>query len=445
MRCRIGRLARRWATPLMCAGAVLSTAGLAAAADADLRLVNAAAQQERAAVRALLKQGVDVNIARPDGATAVLYAAHWDDLEIVDLLLRAGANPNAADDHGVTPLARACENVSVGMVERLLKAGANPNAAQTSGLTPLMIAAKTGSSRVVRALVASGAHINAATVETKNTALMWAIAGCHPDVVRALIEAKADLHASTANGLTPLLIAARNGDIEMAKTLIAAGVDVNETGTDGIHVMPFSIVTGQADFALFMLEQGADPNGAMAGVRALHTAVASVRPWLTEWSQKYGAAARIKDVTPAQRRALLKALLARGADPNARIVNSAVFEPWLAYPRKGAFESYSCGTGDLHGATPLWLVSHAANGIGGRVYNGVDAPDRGDGLSETNRMNVEFIGTLLAAGANPRLVTDDGTTPLMAAAGLGRCSNDRVLKRAKRMPAAEEAVKLLLD
>lgn len=441
----IGRLARMWIIRSMCAGAVISPVVLAAVADSDLRLVTAAAQQDRATVRALLKQGVDVNVARADGATALLYAAHWDDLETVDLLLRARANPNVADDHGVTPLARACENVSIGVVERLLKAGANPNAAQTSGLTPLMIAAKTGSVRVVRALLAGGAHVNAATVDTKNTALMWAIAGRQTDVVRALIEAQADVHASTANGLTPLLIAARNGDIEMAKTLIAAGVDVNGTGTEAVHALPFSIVTGQAGFALFMLEQGADPNGAMAGVRALHAAVASVRPWLTEWSQKYGAAARIRDVTPAERRALVKALLARGADPDSRIANTAVFEPWLAYPRKGAFESYSCGTGDLRGATPLWLVSHAANGIGGRVYNGVDAPDRGDGVSETNRMNVEFIRTLLAAGADPRLVTDDGTTPLMVAAGLGRCSNERMLKRGTRLPAAEEAVKLLLD
>jgi ankyrin repeat protein len=246
-------------------------------------------------------------------------------------------------------------------------------------------------------------------------------------------------------GITPLMIAARIGDIEMAKTLITAGVDVNEAGTDGIHVLPFSIVTGQSDFALFMLEQGADPNGAMAGVSALHAAVERVGPWLTEWSQKYGAVGRIRELASPERRKLVDALLAVGADPNSRIANSAVFEPWLAYPRKGAFESYSCGTGDLRGATPLWLVSHAANGVGGHVYNGVDAPDVGDGVSEANRMNVDFIRTLLAAGADPRLTTDDGTTPLMAAAGLGRCTNERTLKRGKRLPAAEETVKLLLD
>src|SRR5262249_15198357 len=88
------------------------TVGLAAAGSPDLRLVNALAERNTVLVRTLLKKGIDVNTARADGATALLWAAHWDDREAVDLLLRAGANVNAADDHGVTPLALACENAS---------------------------------------------------------------------------------------------------------------------------------------------------------------------------------------------------------------------------------------------------------------------------------------------------------------------------------------------
>ena len=129
----------------------------AAAAGPDLRLVGAAAGQDRAAVRALIQEGVDVDAARADGATALLWAAHWNDREMVELLLDAGADVNAAEDHGVTPLARACENASADVVERLLAAGAEPNAAQTNGLTPLMIAARTGDVDVVRALLAAGA------------------------------------------------------------------------------------------------------------------------------------------------------------------------------------------------------------------------------------------------------------------------------------------------
>ena len=79
--------------------------------------------------------------------TALLWAAHWDDLEAVETLLEAGADPNAADDHGVTPLMRACENASVEVTRALLEAGADANAAQTGGLAALMLAAKTGSAR----------------------------------------------------------------------------------------------------------------------------------------------------------------------------------------------------------------------------------------------------------------------------------------------------------
>src|SRR5262245_38608036 len=98
--------------------ALLVAAGPVASAAPDSRLVSAAAEQDWAALRSLVRGRADVNGPRADGATALLWAAHWDHRESVDLLLQAGANVNAADDDGVTPLARACENASVAMVER---------------------------------------------------------------------------------------------------------------------------------------------------------------------------------------------------------------------------------------------------------------------------------------------------------------------------------------
>jgi ankyrin repeat protein len=95
-----------------CLLAFLDTAAIAVAVDLGQQLVNAAADQDKTAIRALLKQGANVNATRADGATALLWAAHWNDLETVDLLLHAGAKVNVADDHGVTPLAQAAENAS---------------------------------------------------------------------------------------------------------------------------------------------------------------------------------------------------------------------------------------------------------------------------------------------------------------------------------------------
>src|SRR5438132_13342396 len=91
------------ATLLSAIASLAFGASLAFAAATDLRLVNAAAEQDKAAIRALLKQGVDVNAKRADGATALLWAVHFNDVESVDLLPNAGANVHPAHDHAATP------------------------------------------------------------------------------------------------------------------------------------------------------------------------------------------------------------------------------------------------------------------------------------------------------------------------------------------------------
>jgi len=423
----VNRLAGMWVCPLVVAVGVATSAGQ------DLRLVHAVADQDTHAVRALLDEGVDVNTPWADGSTALLWAAHWDNLDIADRLLGDGADANAADDHGVTPLERAAENASLAMVEKLLAAGADTTMAQISGLTPLMTAARTGNVQVVSALLAAGADIAAATTETKSTALMWAVAESHRDIVGVLLDGGADPHSSTAQGFTPLLFVAGNGDIEMAETLIAAGVDVNETGVDGTHALPYAIGSGQDAFVRFLLRQGADPNGSMGGIHALHVAAGAVGTWLSDWSRHHGLGGsylgggfgRRSSLSADRRLPLVLALLEHGADPNIRITTSAMFMSYIGHPTKGAFEPFSIGTGDLRGATPLWVAAYAAN------RNGTG--------------EIEIIRTLLAAGADQHLTTDDGTTPFMAAAGLGRGSYTPREPRGARSPSAEAAVKMLLE
>ena len=423
----------------VCVLLAIWTAGVATAAGQDSRLVTVAANQNRGEALALIAEGADVNETRADGATALLWAAHWDDLELAQRLLSAGADVNAAEDHGVTALARAVENTSLAMVEALIAAGADVNAAQVSGLVPLMTAARTGDADVVRALLAHGADVNAATTETRATALMWAVARPHPEVVRILLDAGADPAVSTAKGFTSLMLAASNGDVDTAQALIAAGVDVNAPSADGAHVLPYSIVRGQDAFALFLLDEGADPNGAMGGVRALHAASGTVDIWLRDWYMRHERYRRYDrlggELAGARRLLLVKALLDRGADPSARTTSSAMFSTYIGYPRKGAFEPFSVGTGDLRGATPLWVAATDMNGAG-RVFN--------YGPAYTSS-SAEILRTLLAAGADPHLTTDDGTTPLMAAAGLGRATYTPRVPRGTRSPMAEEAVRILLE
>ena len=421
-------------------------AGLAVAAAPDLRLVDAAARQDMQAVRALIDQGVDVNARRADGATALIWAAHWDDREAVALLLGVGADVNAADDHGVTPLMRASENANPEMVEALLAAGANAGVAQASGLTPLMVAAHTGSVWVVRALLAHGADVNAATAETEATALMWAVAAPHRDIVRVLLERGADIRASSTKGMTPLLTAAGSGDIDTAKLLIAAGAAVNDVGSDGTHALPFSIINGQGDFALFLLEQGADPNGTIDGIPALHTAAGNVDTWLIHWDRSHGNGRYLsrrrsgrQSLDAQQRLAVVKALLAYGADPNERLTTTTMLMSYIGYPERGAFERFACGTGDLRGATPLWVAAFGA---------ATDGSYRGGAVAkyvQQAQSSTEVIRALLDAGADQHLTTDDGTTPFMAAAGLGRSTFRPNQTRGTRSRGAEEAVKVLLE
>ena len=303
--------------------ALFLMAGGAAAAAPDLRLVDAMADRDTARVRALIDEGHDPDTARADGATALLWAAHWGDGEAVELLLRAGADANAYDDHGVTPLARACENASRALVGRLLAAGADPNVAQTNGLTPLMTAARTGSLAVVEALLAHGADVDAATAATHETALMWAVAEGHRDVVRALIDVGADVRPNRRQAFSPLIAAAQNGDIETAEMLLAAGAGVDDTGSDGAHPLAYAVIVGQSAFAHFLLERGADPNGAVDGVTALHAAAGPVGTWLKAWNRQHGGGGRSRAGSRAptsrlaldERLPLVDALLAKGADP----------------------------------------------------------------------------------------------------------------------------------
>jgi len=361
---------------------------------ADSRVADAAERRDAATVRTLLKARADVNGRQPDGASALAWAAHWDDGELADVLLRAGVDVNGADDHGVTALALACANGSAAMASRLLAAGANPNAARSTGETPLMTAARTGNIAVVRALIAKGAAIDANGTTSKQTALMWAAAESHPDVVRTLVEAGANVGATSAGGFSALLFAARQGDGESARILLEAGADVNTTAPDGNSALTIAAASGREAAALLLVERGADPNGAGAGFTALHAAV------------------------PKDMRTVVAALLGHGADPNAplRTAPASLFGPArgagsevitevqaTARPRAAASGAERMrgmsAAGSFAGATPFWLAA--------------------------KNVNVDIMRMLVEHGADPALTNTEGTTPLMVAAGLTQVQGPR--------------------
>ena len=336
-------------TPLL---AVLVAALLAhgTVASADDRLIAAARRDDASGVRALLKAGVQADASQGDGATALHWAAHLDNLAMAQALLAAGAKVNAANDLGVTPLWLACINGSEAMAGRLLKAGADPNRALPSGETPLMAASRTGAVPVVKLLLARGADVNARETIKSQTALMWAVSEEHADVVKALVEGGADVTARSAvrkrrvntdgagfgagevldkeqGGYTALLFAAQQGDVALARILLDRGASPNDAAPDGTTALVVASHSGHGALASLLLDRGANPNAAGAGYSALHLAI--VR----------------EDVV------LIKALLAKGADPNALVERGTGM--------RRASPDYALESPTI-GASPLWLAARFA-------------------------------------------------------------------------------------
>ena len=161
-------------------------------------VADAAMQGNRDAVRALLKDGADVNTALGDGMTALHYAASKHDLEMAKILLYAGANVKATTRiGGYTPLLIASRDGDAPMIETLLASGADANSATTNGTTALMLASAAGHVDAVKALLAKNANINAKESVKGETPIAFAAALGRADVIRELAARGADVNLRT--------------------------------------------------------------------------------------------------------------------------------------------------------------------------------------------------------------------------------------------------------
>ncbi len=375
--------------------ALLSMAALNAAA-ADTRLADAAMAPDTEAVRSLVRQKVDVNAPQADGTTALHWAVRHDDLETAELLIHAGANVKAANRFGVTPLELACMNGNGAIVEALLKAGEDPNAVvSVTGDTALMVAARTGKTDAIKTLLNHGADVNKTNSEGQ-TPLMWAASAKNAAAVEVLIEHKADLNAKThtapppkpldtifsapypVGGMTALLFAARQNDAQSANALIATGANINEGAADGTTPLLVAVLNGHYSLANFLLDKGADPNATDGKGRAALYAAVDMRN--LEWSTR--PAPPEKDAMTELD--LINALIAHGANLNARLTKKI--------PLRGQ-PSFDGRWANMIGATPFWRAAQSDD--------------------------VTVMRLLKEKGADPNIATNDHTTPLMVAAGVG--------------------------
>ena len=429
----------------------------------DRRLVDAVRQRDFDTARELLAGGdEDVNAPQGDGATAVAWAAHWDERDLASSLLAAGADVGAANDLGMTPLMLAADNGSLPMVELLLGAGADPAARRPTGDTALMFAARAGSAAVVQRLAAAGANVNAATAGG-HTALMWAAAEAHAGVAQTLIDAGAALidarteatpyvprrrrprrgvillregeaanpaefprdndgdPARTAGGFTPLLYAVLTGDLATVRVLLDNGADPNDASPDGVSALMLALNKRHEDVALLLVERGADPNydrrddvlDSFAHLADGQDPLAIEPP---EDTGDFAGYAALHLAAATRQHRALRALLAAGADPDARMDRPKRFTEAFEV---GVFASPGAGRLTQIGSTPFMVAAKT--------------------------VDVEAMRILAEAGADPFATTDDGATALILAAGLGKRAAQDITYYDWDQHRAIEAVRFALE
>lgn len=381
---------------------MLTVAMMASAALVNAELSVAAMKGDISTVRALLGKSADIDAPQGDGSTALHWAAYRDDWDMAQLLLEAGANVSVKTRlGGMTPLFMAAKSGNATIVELLIEAGADANSVNIeTGTTPLMLAAASGSVDAVKTLLDAGAELDATDVNQGQTALIFAAAPGRVDVIKLLAKRGADVNATSLvptprktegaggprwrrgdlalGGMTPLQFAARDGRMEAVEALLDAGADIDKlTTSNNMSGLTIAILNAHFDVAMFLLKQGADPKPAdtSEGVTALYAVIDA------QWANRVW----YPPPSPEQERThyldLIKEILKRGVDIDIRLKakmwQRQMHGDWV----------------NPTGATAFWRAAQA---------NDVDA-----------------MKLLIAAGANPSILSRDGVSALQVAAGWG--------------------------
>jgi len=385
----------------------------AAKGDGMTALHFAAERGDAAMTEMLVYAGANVSaVTRIGQYTPLHIASRGGNLAVVQALLKAGANVSArTTTSGVTPLHLAASSGNAEVVALLLDHGADADAGESEwGQTPLMFAAADNRVDAIRVLLERGAD---ATVKTRTidiahqSALDRAASDRQkkvleasvpkgqqptPRQVQAAIEASRELFASgkipppeekpaagrggrggaddanAANsfnpeeinppvsnkgGMTALLHAARQGHFEAVRALLDGGAPIDQVGSgDATSPLLMSVINGEFDLAMFFIERGANPNLAAGGNGATPLWAAVNTQWQPRTRYPQPQEMEQQKATYLD---VMKALLAKGADPDARLKT----HPWyLVYSGCG---NRNCGLADTAGSTAFWRAAYATD------------------------------------------------------------------------------------
>ena len=370
-----------------------------------------------------IARGADVRAARPDGTTALMYAAYLGDAELAQALVAAGADVNAVNDYGTSAILEAAIIGATGVLEVLLENGADANWRNPEGETPLMNTARAGLIDATRLLLAHGADIDAVEHWGGQSALHWAAAQQQPAMLQFLIDHGADINRVSAirhwdrttlneprpkhlnrGGFTALHFAAREGCTECVRVLAAAGANLDIHDPERVTPLNTALLNQHFNTAAALITAGADVNKwdlygrtPLFNAIDLNTLPTGGRPDIPS-----------DDTTSGYDIAVM--LLERGADPNIQLK--------MVPPLRNAIYDRGSDKVLTTGATPLM-----------RAVKGGD---------------IASTELLLAHGALPDLPNLEGQTPMMIVAGMGHTTSPtRGAYRTQEQSI--EAIRLLLE
>jgi len=330
-------------------------------------------------------------LASPVKAQTLADAIGGDDVTAARAALDRGANPNAPLDYGESPLARAVETQDPALVALLLERGAKPNMADVQGLTPLLLACERGSATIVAQLLNARADVLKTAPDGTAPLAACARFSTAETIARMLaMGAKADVPDS--RGQTPLMWAASADNVAAITHLLKAGAGPNRVTKAGFTPLFFAIASGSVEATRALLEAGADaahrgPENSSAMQLALYqrnwAAAALLAEHRVDWAERdrngqqpLHVAAQGGDET------LVALLLAKGADPNGVTGPSRI--KWVTEA------NFGMPPPPVPPTPPLFLA--AQNG------------------------HIAAMKLLVAGGANPRFVAENGVNLVLAAA-----------------------------
>ncbi len=380
-----------------------------------------------AIIEALVAARADVNAATSTGATPLMLAAASGSVEAVTLLSDEGADVNATESkRNQTALMFAASYGRAGVIELLVERGADVATATSLLDIPALekedraaLRAKLQKQREAREKAAASDEPKTAKVEKKrgpsffSKLFGWMRPGKSKKVASAPRRRPRRSYGELVGiqgGLTPLLLAAREGHIEAIEALIDAGADINQlskgTKTSAILI---ATMNGRYDLAKVLLDRGADPNlgNEPAGVTPLY---AAINIWYAPHTSYPQPTAQFQQsLTHLE---LLKVLLERGADPNVRLKKKIWFSAYN-FDQSGLDET---------GATPFWRAAYASDVAAMRLLkdHGADPAIRTKKPPERPRVADEQARDIKDISALPPIPEGGpAIAPIHAASGAG--------------------------